>query len=262
MNLVVLQARMSSSRLPGKVLKDICGETLLMHQIRRIKQSKYVDDILVATSVHESDDILEQHCIQNGVNVFRGSLDDVLDRYYNAVLSIQEHREVVNVIRLTADCPFIDSQIIDLVLLNHLIYQNDYTSNTLEYTFPDGLDVEVFTATALRQMWEHASLPSEREHVTLFIKNRPSEFVVQNIALEKSSLEKERWTVDEPADFEFTKSVYEALYPKNEKFHMNEVVHLLDSNDEFRVINSSFVRNEGLIKSLAKDSLCREQKDE
>lgn len=262
MNLVVLQARMSSSRLPGKVLKEVCGSSLLMHQISRIKQSKYVDDVLVATSVHQTDDILEQHCIQNGVRVFRGSLDDVLDRYYNAVLSYQEERTVLNVIRLTADCPFVDSQVIDIVLLNHLIYENDYTSNTLEYTFPDGLDVEVFTSAALCNMWEHALLPSEREHVTLYIKNRPSEFIVQNVAITGPSFEQERWTVDEPEDFEFTRSVYEALYPVSNNFHMSEVVQLLNSNENLRKINSSFIRNEGLIKSLKKDALLRERRDE
>lgn len=262
MNLVVLQARMSSSRLPGKVLEEVCGRSLLVHQVNRIKQSKYVDDILVATSVDQTDDILERHCIQNGIKVFRGNLEDVLDRYYKAILWYQKKHTVLNVIRLTADCPFVDSQLIDLVMLNHLIYKNDYTSNTLEYTFPDGLDVEVFTSKALRNMWENASLPSEREHVTLYIKNRPSEFIVQNIAIASSSCEEERWTVDEPEDLEFTKSIYETLYPKNENFHMNEVMHLLDTHGSLREINASFIRNEGLIKSLKKDALLREQKDE
>ncbi|KGY11299.1 hypothetical protein NM22_15650 [Vibrio tubiashii] len=261
MNLVVLQARMSSSRLPGKVLKEVCGKSLLMHQISRIKQSKYVDDILVATSEHETDDILEQHCLQNGIKVFRGSLDDVLERYHSAVLWYQKDKKVSNVIRLTADCPFIDSQVIDMVVLNHLVYSNEYTSNTLEYTFPDGLDVEVFTSKALHYMWEHALLPSEREHVTLYIKNRPTEFIAQNIAIVGSSCYQERWTVDEPEDFDFTKRIYEALYPINDNFHMNDILKLLDSNHTLRAINSSFIRNEGLIKSLEQDSL-RELKNE
>jgi len=167
MILAILQARVSSTRLPGKVLKPILGMPMLLRQIERVKQAKLIEQLLVATSDDKSDDPIEQLCRENDIACFRGSLDDVLDRFYQAAKPYQPD----HIVRLTGDCPLIDPQLIDEVVVFCLSGDYDYVSNAFEPTYPDGLDVEVFRFPCLQQAWEEAELPSEREHVTLFIKS-------------------------------------------------------------------------------------------
>ena len=165
MKIAILQARVSSSRLPRKVLKILKGKPMLLHQIERVAQSKRIDQLYVATSNLAEDDEIEDLCNQNGINCFRGSLSDVLDRYYQLSSILQPS----HIVRLTGDCPLIDHKIIDNVIDFHIKGNYDYTSNAQPPTFPDGMDVEVMRYGVLKQAWSDAKLKSQREHVTLYI---------------------------------------------------------------------------------------------
>lgn len=174
MILAIIQARMSSERLPGKVLKCIRGIPILLMMIDRVKRSALIDDLIVATSTDKSDDVIELFCIRWNVAYFRGCLNDVLDRYYqcclNASYCIPDH-----VVRLTADCPLIEPIIIDKTIAYHLSGKFDYTYN---FGFPDGLDVEVMTFPTLESGWQIAKTDFEREHVTPYFKNHPELFEI------------------------------------------------------------------------------------
>lgn len=247
MILAILQARMSSSRLPGKVLKELCGKPMLVHQIARLTRAKSIDRILIATSTDASDDKVDEVGRKIGVSVFRGNLSDVLDRYYQAAKLFSE---VKHVVRVTGDCPLLDSQVLDDVVAMHLSGDYDYTSNTLAPTFPDGLDVEVMKIDVLRKAWEKASSQTEREHVSYYIYNHPEQFRLGSFKgkVDYSSL---RWTVDEAEDFAFIEAVYTQLYPRyGNDFSWKRVLQLLKEMPELVKINQGFMRNAGLIKSL------------
>ncbi|QLE59138.1 cytidylyltransferase domain-containing protein [Nostoc sp. TCL26-01] len=250
MIIAILQARVTSSRLPGKVLKPILGIPMLVHQIERIKQTKMIDRLLVATSLDITDDPIEQCCQQIGIECFRGKLDDVLDRFYQTASSIfPEH-----IVRLTGDCPLCDPELIDKIIIHHLTGNFDYTSNTVKATFPDGLDVEIFRFSCLEQAWKEANLPSQREHVTPFIHSQPHRFHVGQYQ-NNVDLSYLRWTVDEPLDFELVSIIYEALYPVNPAFSTQEILEFLDKSSHLKTINTSYIRNEGWQKSLLADEL-------
>lgn len=248
----IVQARTSSSRLPGKVLKEILGKPMILLELERIRQCRYIDEIVLATSLDESDALLAKTVKNAGYPVYLGNLNDVLDRYYQcAKLYSSEH-----VVRITGDCPVIDPQIVDSVICKHLQEGNDYTSNTLgKTTFPDGLDTEVIKYTALEQAWKEANLTSEREHVTQYIVKHPEIFRQGSLLCEIPGLGDERWTVDEPEDFRFISEVYERLYPDKPDFTFKDVLILLEKFPELRSINQGFERNEGLLKSLKEDEI-------
>ena len=248
MILAIVQARSSSSRLPGKVLNPILGKAMILHEIARLRKSQFIDQTILATSQDESDDQLAKLCQQNGVRVFRGSLDDVLDRYYQCASTLRPEY----VVRITGDCPLLDWHIVDKVVQKHMEEKNDYTSNTLQVTYPDGLDVEVMRYKALEKAWREAMLPSEREHVTQYLIKHPELFKQGNLQ-HSCDLSALRWTVDEPADFVFVKNIYEKLYPKNTDFTMQDILALLENQPEMMEINCGFIRNEGLLKSLRED---------
>lgn len=250
MNLAILQARMSSSRLPGKVLKPILGRPMILRQIERIRQARWTDQLVMATSTDASDDILTDVCEAAGVECARGSLDDVLDRYYQVARKLAPQ----HVVRLTADCPLLDPDVMDAVIAFHLAGKFDYTSNALDVlTFPNGLDVEVMRFECLERAWREARLPSEREHVTPYMYNHRELFRVGSYCGEQD-LSHMRWTVDEPEDLEFVRRVYGELYPANPSFRMREVLALVGREPELSSINSRFHRNEGYKRSLAKDA--------
>jgi spore coat polysaccharide biosynthesis protein SpsF (cytidylyltransferase family) len=163
----IIQARMGSTRLPDKVLLPLEGKTVLEHVVDRVKQSKLVKEVVVATTISRSDLKIVNFCSAKGIRVYCGSENDVLDRYFEAARLIG----VEHVIRITADCPFMDHRIIDKVVKEHLLRKNDYTANIIEETFPDGEDIEVMTFKVLEKAWENARLLSEREHVTPYIRN-------------------------------------------------------------------------------------------
>lgn len=244
--LAIVQARCSSSRLPGKVLKKLAGKPMIIHELERLGHSRLIDRIVLATSTEASDDPLEEVAAKSGVEIFRGSLDDVLDRYYQCAKKYQpEH-----VVRITGDCPIIDWRIVDHVIAKHMEKQNDYTATSED--FPDGLDTEVIRFSALEYTWKMAKMMSEREHVTLYLRNHSEMFQMEIIPCEKK-LNNMRWTVDEPQDFTFIEKVFSGIYEKKHDFSMEDVLNFLEENEEVLTINCGIKRNEGLTKSLAND---------
>ena len=244
----IVQARLSSSRMPGKVLQALCGASMLEHQLARIKKANLIDQLVVATSVETSDDPIEMLCQKLNIDCFRGSLNDVLDRYYQAA----KQYGATSIVRLTADCPLTAPCLIDKVINCFQSNAFDYVSNTIKPTYPDGLDVEVFSFLALEQAWQKAKLPSEREHVTPYIINHPERFSLGSFE-DEADLSHLRWTVDYPEDFEFVKKVYQSLYVNNPGFSMQDILALLKNHPELLEINQQFQRNEGMKKSLLAD---------
>lgn len=244
----VLQARTSSTRLPQKVLCPVLGEPMLFRQIERIRRSRLIDKLIVATSSDASDDPLQAECAKRNIPCFRGSLDDVLDRFYRAA----EPYRPDYVVRMTGDCPLADPEVLDRVVEYALAEGVDYASNVLKPTYPDGLDIEVFTFATLRAAWEQASLSSEREHVTAYIYKHPELFSLGGIKCD-TDYSLLRWTVDEPEDLEFVRHVYEALYPEKPDFAMADILEYLQANTALSQLNEKFERNEGYQKSLMLD---------
>lgn len=223
MNLAILQARMSSSRLPGKVMAPVLGEPMIGRQVERLRRARRIDHLVVATSTHETDDPLAAYCESLDLDVFRGPLDDVLERF-RAVLV--RHPEAKTVVRLTADCPLTDPGLIDRVIDHHHAAGADYTSNTLgSRTYPHGLDAEVIRAEALLDAAVQAAEPYEREHVTPYIYRRPDRYRLAGVARHES-LSALRWTVDLPEDMAFVRDVYARLYPFNPEFSSDDIVAL------------------------------------
>ncbi len=252
MILGILQARVSSTRLPGKVVRNILGEPMIVRQLERVTRARTMDSLVVATSVDETDDIIGDLCLKRGIPCFRGSLDDVLDRFYRAA----EPFKPDHVVRLTGDCPLADPELIDRVVEFHIRGGFDYTGNTVDPTFPDGLDVEVFRFSCLKQAWKEAALPSQREHVTLFMYSNPERFKIGSYK-GSADLSRLRWTVDEPRDLEFVTRVYEELYLGNPCFTTGDILALLERNMDLAGINSMYKRNQGLLKSLAEDYISK-----
>lgn len=246
--LAILQARCSSSRLPGKVLKPILGEPMLARHIERLRRSHRIDRLIVATSIEASDNPLANLCATLGVECFRGSLNDVLDRFYQAAVPYQpEH-----LLRLTGDCPLADPEVIDGIIDFHLSGGYDYSTNALQPTFPDGLDVEVFRFSCLEEAWKEATLNSEREHVTPFIHRRPERYRVGHYK-QAQDLSWLRWTVDQPEDFAMVEAIYNALYPSKPDFTTADILAFLADNPAVARMNADITRNEGYLLSLAKD---------
>ena len=223
MILAIVQARMSSTRLPGKVMAPILGEPMIAKQLERVRRARTLTKAVVATSTDCSDEPLASYLTSKGQAPFRGSLRDVLDRYAGAVAC---ESDPTHVVRLTADCPLIDPEVIDEAVRLALASGADYTSNVEQRTFPVGLDVEVIRTEALLAAAAEAADPYEREHVTPFLRRRPERFTHAHVTqpVDRSSM---RWTVDRPADFAFARGVYEALYPTNRAFTTQDVLDLL-----------------------------------
>jgi len=250
LTLAIIQARTSSSRLPAKVMMEIQGRPMVLRQIERIQRCRQLDDIIVATSNDPSDDVLAELCVRENIKCYRGSLDDVLDRFYTTAKSYNAD----HLVRLTADCPLTDAEVIDRTVKLYCGGEYDYVSNTLTPSFPDGLDVEVFSIQALSQAWQKAELTSEREHVTPYIYKHPELFQlgVLKSDIDYSSM---RWTVDEPEDLEFVNQVYDALYSQKPNFNYHDVLELLQQQPELSELNSQFIRNEGYVRSVQHDGI-------
>lgn len=246
----IIQARMGSTRLPGKALLKLEGKTVLEHVIERVKKSSLIQEVVVATTIVKEDLKIVSLCSAKGIRVYCGSENDVLDRYYQAARLL----ETDHIVRITADCPLIDPKIIDRVVQLHLSKKSDYTSNTIRETFPDGEDVEVFTFGALKEAWNNAKLCSEREHVTPYIRNRSDLFKLVNLDCIRN-LSQKRWTLDEERDYKFIKLIYKNLYRKNRAFGMEEILKFLKQHPEYENINKEIKRNEGYLKSLREDKI-------
>lgn len=248
MILAILQARLSSSRLPGKVLMPILGKPMLQHEIERVQRAKKVDRLVVATSISPEDQAIEAACARMDVRCFRGSLNDVLDRFYQASRPYApEH-----VIRITGDCPLIDPGIMDRTIDYYLKGDFDYVSNALEPTFPDGLDTEIFRYHCLETAWKDARLPSEREHVTPFLYQNKKRFKIGSYK-NNTNLSALRWTVDESIDFNLVTAIYQALYAKNPAFATEDILSWLESHSTYKTLNSAIQRNEGSRPFLEKN---------
>jgi spore coat polysaccharide biosynthesis protein SpsF (cytidylyltransferase family) len=246
--LAIIQARLGSTRLPGKVLRVLGDRTVLEHVVRRVRRSTRVDEVVVGTTIHPRDLELVGHCANRGIRVFCGSENDVLDRFYQLARLIAPR----HIVRITADCPVIDPEIIDLVIAKHLSAGADYTTNTLPPTYPDGEDVEVFSLAALNRAWEEAKLPSEREHVTPYMRAETSGFRLATVRGEpdRSSM---RWTLDTARDLEFLSLLFTRLSPANPDFGMADILEFLACNPSIEQINRGIERNEGYSRSMSLD---------
>jgi len=232
-------------------MADLAGRPMLYHVVKRAQQARSLDLVVVATSDRPSDDIVAEYCHEIGTPCFRGSEDDVLDRYIQAA----RIHEADPITRLTADCPLLDPKVIDDVARAFLEGDYDYVSNALEPTYPDGLDTETFRREALERAWREGRLKTEREYATVYIWKNPALFRLLNVTNEED-LSHLRWTVDEPEDLEFVRRVYEYLGPEP-SFGMTEVLALLREYPELNKINSGFARNEGYQKSLTEDAVVK-----
>ena len=229
MILAIVQARMSSSRLPGKVLRPLAGSPMILRQIERLRRARRVDSLVVATSDDRSDDGLADVLAAAGVALFRGPLDDVLARYVGALDAFGPAEHVV---RLTGDCPLADWTVIDAVIARHLETGADYTADTWgRRTFPKGLDADVVKSAVLRQAHAEATAPFDREHVLPFVYGRPDRYRLQGLTQEADEGEV-RWTVDLPDDYAFVSAVYDALYPVEPAFSSDDVRRLVRSRPD------------------------------
>ena len=232
----IIQARMTSTRLPGKVLMDIEGKPMLWHVVNRLKFSEKLDDIILAIPNTKKNNILEKFAKDNKVKYFRGSEEDVLSRYYKTAKKFKCDL----IVRITSDCPLIDPQIVDLVIEKHLKLNADYTSNTLKRTFPRGLGVEVFNFKVLKKAQKEAKEDYQREHVTPYIYEHPEIFELQNIEA-KGKLRRPdlRLTVDTKEDLKLIREIYRYLYNPGKIFYTEEIIDLLDKHPELIKINAN-----------------------
>ncbi len=243
----IVQARMGSSRLPGKVLMEVNGKPIIWYIWERLGRVRGIDEIIVATSDDPANDPLADYVRGLGGAVFRGSEQDVLDRFYQAA----RVSSAGGIVRVTGDCPLLETDVIEKAVSLFRDTGADYVSNTMERTYPDGLDVEVVRFEALERAWKEARLPSQREHVTPFICVGAG-FSRVNFKQERDD-SKERWVVDQAEDFELIRFILEQLYPANPFFTREDVLELKERYPEKFQVNGMISLNEGYTKSLEKD---------
>lgn len=248
----VVQARLGSTRLPGKALERVAGRPMLAHVLERAGAIPGVERVVLATTTLAEDDALAELARETGVASVRGSVDDVLDRFHQVLLAYP----CAALARVTGDCPLLDPEVFGLVVAEYLRRPEelDYVGNVTPPSFPDGLDAELITSPALEQAWREARLPSDREHVTLYVRRNLDRFGWANVACPETLADR-RWTVDAAADLEFVRSVYAALAPRGDRiFGMAEVLDLLGHRPELALVNGGIRRDEGLARSLARDA--------
>ncbi len=243
----IIQARTGSSRLPNKVLADIENKPMIWHVINRIKKVKSIHHIVLATTRKKTDLKLIKIAKDNEILSYRGDDNDVLTRYYQCALKI--HADII--IRITGDCPLTDYLVVEEMLEFFLTKNYDYISNRISPTYPDGLDVEIFSFKTLQKANRLAKLLSEREHVTPYIVKHPKMFKIYNYA-NITNYSNLRWTVDEEKDLQFVRAIYHKMRPKL-IFSMNDVIKLISRNPKLLNINSNISRDEGYQKSLKFD---------
>lgn len=245
----IVQARLGSSRLPGKMLLEIGGVPALERTLHRVSRAKEVDQVILATTTRPEDQALIELAERSGIAGFAGDENDVLDRFYQAAKS--GGADVV--VRLTGDCPLHDAEVIDRVIRAYKERREevDYVSNVTPPTFPDGLDVEVFSFALLERMWREASEKADREHVTTWVRNRPSQFRIHNVTSEHTDHVPDRWTLDEPQDLEFLREIF-AAFGGRDDFNWRDVVTLLRDRPELGRVNSNLIRNAGWMESVMK----------
>jgi len=245
----IVQARMGSTRLPGKVMREILDKPLLAHLITRLKESRLINRIVIATTDKATDKPISKLAQELGIDSFGGNEDDVLDRYYQTAKKY--NAEVV--VRITADCPLIDPELVDKVVAHYL-----ENKDTLDYvhsgtSYPDGVvETEVFSFAALKKAWKEARLASEREHVTPYIWKNTEIFRTGTLEYEKD-LSHIRLVVDDERDFRLVTEIFANLGKEGEIFHLNDILNFLKKRPELLELNKRTVRNEGYLKSIAQD---------
>jgi spore coat polysaccharide biosynthesis protein SpsF len=228
----IIQARTRSTRLPGKVLMDLAGHTVLARVVRRLTRAKLVEQIVVATTDHSGDNAIIRECQHLGVSWFRGSGCDVLDRYYCAARAYAAGA----VVRVTSDCPLIDPELLDETVQTFLAQEADYASNVFPRTYPRGLDVEVFTMPALERAWREARELHQREHVTPYLYEHPELFCLI-ASVGRSDFSHHRWTLDTVEDLQFLRAIYSG-FDNRDTFGWREVIALLEREPELADLNS------------------------
>jgi spore coat polysaccharide biosynthesis protein SpsF len=234
----IVQARVSSTRLPGKAMLPLCGEPLLLRMIDRVMKAKLVGNVVVATTTDVEDDAIVGLCEKNRIDVYRGSKSDLLNRHYQ----VANKYKATAVVKIPSDCPLIDPAIIDNVIQFYFNNKFDYVSNLHPATYPDGNDVEIMSFAALEQAWENAIAPMELEHTTPYLWERPQLFNIGNVKWE-TNLDysmSHRFTIDYAEDYEFIKQVYETLYPNNPQFNLQDILNLLDAKPHMMEINNKW----------------------
>jgi spore coat polysaccharide biosynthesis protein SpsF len=232
----IVQARMGSTRLPGKVLMDLGGAAVLDRVLNRLGRSKLISEWLVATTTAPADDVIVKHCEGAKWRVFRGSEEDVLDRYYQAATNMRA--DVV--VRITSDCPLIDPEVTDATIRVFLDRKADYASNVEVRTYPRGLDTEVMTMLALARAWRNSTKPYQREHVTPYIYENPGEFKLQGIEND-TNFNRHRWTLDTPEDLQLLRAIY-ARFGGRDDFGWREVLKAVEREPNLADINRQIVQ--------------------
>jgi len=233
--LATIEARFASTRLPGKTLLEICGKPTLELIIERLKRSQFIDQIVVATTVNRDCDAIEDLAKRNGVGCFRGSEDDVLDRVLQAAKAYQA--DVI--VEMTGDETLIDPEIVDETIRYYLDNDFDYVSNILERRYPRGLDTQVFATKVLEEVAGLTDDPADRENVSLYIYEHPEKYSLGSVkAPDELTRPDWRWTLDTKEDFEFLKTVYEALSPGNKAFNTRDIFTFLAKNPDVLKINN------------------------
>lgn len=253
--LAMIQARCGSTRLPNKVLKDLYGKPALQRIIERVQKSRRVDEVMVVTSIKKENLPILNLCSSIGIRTGVGAEDDVLDRFYQTAKLL--HPEYV--IRLTADCPCFDAELLDMAV-EQIEPDTDYCAMMSE-TFADGLDLEIIKFTALEKAWKEAEHFYEREHVTQYIIRHPELFKHQDFVSPTGYFGNQRWTVDEAEDFEVVSRIYGYFLEekKTEDFGYREILKYLEEHSEVRDLNKMYQRNEGLQKSMEKERVIDER---
>jgi spore coat polysaccharide biosynthesis protein SpsF len=234
---VIVQARMTSTRLPGKVLLPIVGKPMLELLVERLRRVRLADSLLIATTVNAADEPIVQLCRRLGVACSRGSEHDVLARYYEAALA----QQAAVVVRVTSDCPLLDPALVDEAIAMYRGGQFDYVTNGLSRSYPVGMSAEVFSFGLLEQAWREAKAAPEREHVTPFIYGRAERYRIGQMAC-AHDLSAQRWTVDTPEDFDLVRRIFEALYPGTPEFGMADILDLIRRNPDWSLINAAIVQ--------------------
>ena len=258
-NLAIIQARTSSNRLPGKVLKEICGMPMILFQMNRLKKSKNIDKFVVATSINKEDDHLAHLVKGSGYEVFRGDLNDVLERFYNCSRLYKSR----NIIRITGDCPLIDPFLIDELIQNFIEMDWDYLSNCADpdnLSVPCGFDAEVFKSQVLEDAFQNANLPSEREHVTPWFRTKQANLKWSHY-IHQPKRKHYRVTVDEEDDLKVVRKIANYFFHKEKFFNVDDVVNFLKKNENIAKINSKIIRHEGFLKSKLIDKEFLEHKN-
>ncbi len=234
----IIQVRVGATRLPNKIFAEIEGHPLIWHVVNRLKNSKYLNSTIIATTLNSPDDKIEEWANYNQIKCFRGSQDNVLKRYYEAA----NYFNVSNIVRITADDPFKDYQIMDQVIEKFYAENADFACNNSPPSFPEGLDIEVFSLAAIERAYKNAKTNFEKEHVTQYFYKNPDQFNILTLS-HNPNLSHLRWTIDEADDLEMARIVYEKLFAEKQIFLMQDILELIEKQPEITRINDKVIRS-------------------